>query len=407
MLRANTIAFTGFLGLLTAFGPISTDTYVPSLPEIARLLGASTSDVQLTISSYLLGYAAGQIVYGPISDRWGRKPVLLAALVLFCAASLVCAAAPNIESLIVARAFQALGASGPILLPRAIVRDLHAGEQAARELSRVSAIMSFVPVIAPLVGGIVQSAFGWRATFIVIVGIGLISTVIAWRSLPETLTLRRAQPMSIADLLRAYRRFAGDRAFLAHLGIAACSYAGMFAWISGSPFVLQRVYGLSAFGFSIAFATACIGSLVGGAIAASLVVRLGLDRTIGVGTLALAAGGLIMVASVVLGFASVPSLVMAMAIYHVGHMLAMPQAIAGAITPFPDGAGMASSVVGVMQQALAALVGAVVGYLLGQSALPMAAALAAMGCLSLVLWAFTRYVRAASIASPVPGTASA
>jgi len=407
MLRPNTLAFTAFLGLLTAFGPMCNDMYVPSLPDIARVLGASTSEVQLTISSYLLGYAIGQIVYGPLSDRWGRKPVLLAALVLFCVASLACAVAPNIESLIAARALQALGGSGALLLPRAIVRDLHAGEEAGRELSRVSAVMSFVPVIAPLIGGIMQSSFGWRANFFVFVSVGLVSTAIAWRFMPETLALRPAQPMSIADILRAYRKLGRHRAFLAHLGIASCSYAGMFAWISGSPFVLQGLYGISAFAFSIAFATACIGSIVGAATAASLVTRLGLDRTIGVGTSLLAAGGLVMVASVPLGVAPVALLVLGMAIYHVGHMLAMPQAVAGAITPFPDGAGIASSVVGVAQQALAALVGATVGYTLGQTAWPMAAALAVMGCLAFALWAFTRYVRTAATAAILARTASA
>ena len=154
MLRPDTIGLTTLLGLLTAFGPVATDMYIPSMPEISRLLDASTSEVQLTLSSYLVGIAIGQVIYGPISDQYGRKPVLLLALVLFCGASALCSAAPNIETLIIARTLQAIGGSGAIVLPRAIVRDLYEGDRAGRELSRIGAVMSVAPVVAPLVGGI-------------------------------------------------------------------------------------------------------------------------------------------------------------------------------------------------------------------------------------------------------------
>jgi MFS transporter, DHA1 family, multidrug resistance protein len=396
MLRRDTITLTALLGLLTAFGPVATDMYVPSMPDIGRLLAASTSEVQLTLSSYLVGFAAGQIVYGPASDRYGRKPVLLAALTLFCAASLACGAAPTIETLIAARALQAFGGAGAIVLTRAVVRDLYAGERAGRELSRIGAIMSVAPVVAPLVGGIVQAGFGWRANFFVIVGVGLFATTVTWLALPETLQHRSATPVSIVGILRGYRALGANRTFLAHLGIAACSYAGLFAWISGSPFVLQTLYGLSAFEFSIAFAAACIGSLASASLATVLVMRLGIDRTIGLGTLALAAGGLAIVASLALELAPVPALVISMGLYHAGLMLAMPQAIAGAMTPFPDSAGTTSSLVGLVQQSSAALVGAIVGVTLGRSAWPLAVAIATMGCISLGLWAISSCLPVAS-----------
>jgi MFS transporter, DHA1 family, multidrug resistance protein len=393
MLRPDTIALTALLALLVAFGPVATDMYVPSMPDIGRLLGASAAEVQLTLSSYLVGFAIGQIIYGPISDQYGRKPVLLTALVLFCAGSLACAAAPTIETLIAARTLQALGGSGAIVLARAIVRDLYAGDRAGSELSRMGAIMSIAPVGAPLIGGIVQTALGWRANFMIVVGVGFVATVIAWRSLPETLHRRRAEPISIVNMLRDYRTLVKNRALLAHLGIVSASYAGLFAWISGSPFVLQDLYGLSALGFAVAFAIACIGALIGAAIAAPLVMRIGLDRTIGLGTLALSVGGLAMVAVIALGSSSVPALVLSMALYHAGLGLAMPQAIAGALTPFPDRAGAASSLVGFVQQTSAALLGAVVGHALGQTAWPLVAAIAAMGCVSLALWAVSRCTR--------------
>jgi len=400
MLRPNTIALTALLALLTAFGPVATDMYIPSMPDIGRSLDAGASAVQLTLSAYLVAFAVGQLVYGPISDRYGRKPVLLAALVLFCIASLACAVASSIEMLIAARALQALGGCGAIVLPRAIVRDLYAGERAGRELSRMGAIMSFAPVIAPLIGAIVQAEFGWHANFLIIVFIGIVATVVAWRSLPETLHCRSAAPISITSILQSYRTLAGNRSLLAHLGIVACSYAGLFAWISGSPFVLQNLYGLSPVSFGIAFAAASIGSLTGGAIATSLVTRVGLDWTIGLGTLCLATGGLAMVAGQALGFAPIASLVVSMVVYQIGLMLALPQAIAGAMTPFPDRAGTASSLIGVVQQISAALLGTVVGHTVGQSAWPLAGAIATMGCLSFILWAGSRRLRAEAAHAP-------
>ena len=413
MLRPDTIALTALLALLTAFGPVATDMYIPSMPDIGRSLDASALAVQLTLSAYLVAFAAGQVIYGPISDRYGRKPVLLAALALFCTASLACALASSIEMLIAARALQALGGCGAIVLPRAIVRDLYAGERAGRELSRMGAIMSFAPVIAPLIGAVVQAELGWQANFLIIVAAGLAATVVAWRSLPETLQHRPAARISFASTLQSYRAIIAHRAFLAHLGIVACSYAGLFAWISGSPFVLQNLYGLSPIGFGIAFAGASLGSVTGGAVATSLVTRVGLDRTIGLGTLALAVGGLAMVAGQALEFAPIASLVLSMVVYQIGLMLALPQAIAGAMTPFPDRAGTASSLVGVTQQISAAALGTAVGHAAGYSAWPLAGAVAAMGCLSFLFWAASRRLRAegahlsalslATIVAPRPG----
>jgi DHA1 family bicyclomycin/chloramphenicol resistance-like MFS transporter len=393
MLRPDTIGLTALLGLLTAFGPVATDMYVPSMPDIGRLLGASTSEVQLTLSAYLVGIAVGQLIYGPFSDRFGRKPVLLTALLLFCGASALCAAASDIEMLIAARALQALGGSGAIVLPRAIVRDLYAGERAGRELSRIGAIMSVAPVIAPLLGGILQLAFGWRASFIAILAVGIVASLITWRALPETLNRCSRDRQSLRHILRGYRILAQHRGFLAHLGIVACCYAGLFAWISGSPFVLQDLYGLSPFAFSVAFALACLGSLVSAAVAASLVMRIGLDLTIGLGTLALAMGGTAMIVSLTLSPAPVVFLVLSMMLYHGGLMLAMPQAIAGGMTPFPDRAGSASSLIGVAQQTSAAIAGAVVGLTLGQTAWPLALAIAVAGFLALALWAGSRDAR--------------
>src|SRR5215510_15967948 len=394
MLRPGTFALTALLAALSAVGPLTTDMYLPSLPDIARQLGASSAQVQLTISAYLIGFAAGQIIYGPVSDRHGRKPVLLAAITLYCAASLACALSTTIEMLIIARAFQALGGSGGIVLTRAIVRDIYSGAHAGRELSVIGSVMALAPVLAPIAGGLIQTAFGWRVTFLALVGAGFAGGAIVWALLPETLNTR-AEPVSLPSMLRSYRIVGRNPAYLAYLAITSASYAGLFAWISGSAFVLQDLYGLAPFDFGVAFALGSIGYMTGSALAARMVVRIGVDGVLGMGGCACAAGGLGMMAAVALGLTSSLSLVLPVGVYLAGLGMVLPQGIAGALTPFPERAGAASSLFGFVQQSIAALVGAVVGSLLGTSAWPLAIGVAAMGCVTLVLWLTTQGIRRA------------
>src|SRR6185503_8879813 len=173
MLRPGTFGLTVVLAVLTGIGPLTTDMYLPSLPSIANELRAPVAQVGLTISAYLIGFAFGQLIYGPVSDRHGRKPVLLGALLVYFAASLVCALSTSIEMLIAARFVQALGGAGGIVLTRAIVRDLYSGPRAARELSLIGSVMALAPVLAPLLGGVLQTAFGWRSIFILLTVAGI------------------------------------------------------------------------------------------------------------------------------------------------------------------------------------------------------------------------------------------
>jgi DHA1 family bicyclomycin/chloramphenicol resistance-like MFS transporter len=394
MLRPGTFALTALLAALTAVGPLTTDMYLPSLPDIARQLGASSAQVQLTISAYLIGFAGGQIIYGPVSDRHGRKPVLIAAIALYCVASLACAMSTSIEMLIVARAFQALGGSGGIVLTRAIVRDIYSGAHAGRELSVIGSVMALAPVLAPIVGGLIQTAFGWRVTFLALVGAGCAGAAVVWALLPETLNRRAAEPVSLLSMLRSYRIVGRNPAYLAYLAITSASYAGLFAWISGSAFVLQDLYGLAPLDFGVAFALGSVGYMTGSAIAARMVIRLGLDGVLGLGGCACAAGGVAMVAAVAFGFMSAMSLVLPMAVYLAGLGMVLPQGIAGAMTPFPERAGAASSLFGFIQQTAAAVCGAAVGWFLGQSAWPLALGVAVMGFATLGLWLATRRLRA-------------
>jgi DHA1 family bicyclomycin/chloramphenicol resistance-like MFS transporter len=394
MLRPGTFALTALLAGLSAIGPLTTDMYLPSLPDLTRLLGATTAEGQLTISAYLIGFAVGQMIYGPVSDRHGRKPVLLGAIALYCLASLICALSTSIEMLVGARALQALGGCGGIVLARAIVRDIYSGARAGRELSLIGSVMALAPVLAPAVGGLLHAAFGWRSIFFTLAATGLTGITVIWLLLPETLRLRAAEPVSFASMLSSYRLVARNPAYLAYMGLATTSYAGLFAWISAASFVLQDLYGLTAFAFGFVFAVGSLGYMAGATLAARLVVRRGLDVTIGLGGAASALGGLGMVAAVAFGLASSLALVIPMAVYLAGLGLVLPQAIAGAMTPFPERAGAASALLGFVQQTAAALCGVVVGHLLGASAWPLAIAVAIMGCASLLLWIGTRGLRA-------------
>ena len=257
----------------------------------------------------------------------------------------------------------------------------------------MGAIMALAPVLAPMIGGVLQSAFGWRSHFILHIGIGLIAAYFVWRKLPETLKMPSG-PLSPRAIFAGYAEIMRNRAVLAYVGMLAVSFAGVFAWISGSSFVLQDIYGFSALTFGLAFAAASGGYLAGTAIATHVVQPLGLDRTIGIGAVALAVGGLGAVAAVPLGGASPILLTAAMALYAAGMGLVQPQTVAGAMMPFPQRAGTASSLLGVSQMVCAALMGIAVGQLLGRSAWPVAVPLALTGCLTLVLWLVSRGVRA-------------
>lgn len=393
MLKPDTLALTVVLALLTALGPLSTDMYLPSLPAIAAGLQASTAQAQLTLSAFLFGFAAGQFFYGPISDRVGRKPVLLFGLGLFAAASLVCALAPNIEVLIAARFLQALGASGPIVLGRAIVRDFYEGPRAGKELSRMGSIMGVVPAIAPVFGGLIAQFYEWRANFgvMLLCSLGLAATV--WLRLPESIREKSSNPISFASILKGFGLLLRHPGYRTYVSFSMLAYGGLFAFISGSSFVLQGVYGLSELAYAFSFAFMVMGYIGGTFLAQRLVGKQGLDGTIRVGVASLAAGGALMLALVASGVPSSLAITGPMAVYAMGVGLTMPQSMASALMPFPERAGAASSLLGICQMTFAAILGIALGQNLGASALPLPMAIAATGVTALLVFAATGKAR--------------
>jgi MFS transporter, DHA1 family, multidrug resistance protein len=393
-LKPDTLGMTVMLALLAALGPLSTDMYLPSLPAIARELEATTAATQLTLSAFLLGFAVGQFVYGPISDKTGRRPVLLAGLGIYLAASFACTFAPSIGTLIAGRFLQAIGAAGPIVLARAMVRDLYDGPRAGRELSRMGAIMGLVPAFAPILGGVLEGLFGWRSNFAATVLCGLGLGAAALFALPETIPARVPGPLSFTAMLKSFGTLLRHPTYRVYVGLAGLSYGGLFAFISGSSFVLQGIYGLSELAFALSFAFCVIGYISGTLLAQRLVGLRGLDGTIALGVVCLALGGLAMLALVLAGLPWPVAVILPMTLYTAGVGLALPPSQASAMTPFPERAGAASSLLGIFQMGFAALVGIGLGHALGSEAWPLPAAIAASGVLAFVLFFATRGVRA-------------
>lgn len=394
-LRPDTLAMTAVLAMLTALGPLSTDFYLPSLPDIVRVMETDVAGAQATLSAFLFGFAGGQILWGPLSDRLGRRPVLLTGLALFTLATLACALAPSIEALTAARAVQALGASGPIVLGRAMVRDLYEGPRAGRELARMGMIMGLVPAVAPVLGGVLQQAFGWRSTFVASLAFAAVLAVVVGLLLPETLKARSREPLSLLAIIKGFGTLLQNRAYRVYVGLTALAYGGLFAFISGSSFVLIGIHGLTPAQYGLSFGFGVLGFILGTILAQRLVGRRGMDGVIALGVACLAGGGLAMLLCVLTGFAGPFGVIVPMALYACGVGLTMPQAQASAMMPFPDRAGAASSFTGLCQMLFSACVGLLVGHALKSGALPLPLVMSAIGVAALVLFRASAAIRAA------------
>lgn len=383
-LAPGTAAFTVFLAALTAVGPLSTDMYLPSLPDIGRDFNADAGTVQLTLSAHLIAFAGSQLFYGPLADRYGRRPVLMGGFLLFMAGCFASLFVATIDQLILARILQAVGGGASVVLARAIVRDLFEGADAGQMLAKMAAIMGLVPAAAPMLGGVVQDLYGWKANFIAMGAFGAVLALMTAFNLDETLPPARRQSAAPLAILRSYRRLLADARFLRYLAIASLAFCGLFAFVSGSSFVMQGIYGLSPIVYGLIFGAMAGGYVAGSITGGRLVRKLGIDGTLRFGGFCAALGGLLMLA----GLLTTPSalaIALPVVIYGFAMGATMPQAMAGALTPFPDIAGTASSLLGFLQSFAGALAGVYVGYGSETSAMPMVAVIAAGGVTAFVI----------------------
>jgi MFS transporter, DHA1 family, multidrug resistance protein len=378
---------TPLLAAMTALTSLSIDMSLPAMPQLQQTFRAGVSSVQLTLSVFLLGFALGQVVCGPVSDRRGRRPVLLAGLGLFALAGLACAASGSLPMLVACRFLQGVGASVGPVIARAVVRDYYDARRGAAVLSQMTQVMIVAPLLAPTLGGYLLVHAGWPAIFVVLGGGGVLLLLACWRYLPET-TGAGAEPAGGGDRPGA---LAGLRALVAHgasaryVLVVCFAYAGMFAYIGGSPFVLMDVFGVAEQNFGYYFAVTAAGLFVSATLNRWLLKRHASPLFIlSRGVLILFAAGLCIVAAVWFGVGGLFGVMLPMTVYMFGQGLVMPNATAAAMEPHGRAAGVVSSVMGCLQTGGAALSGYLVGLFYDHTPLSLAVTVAAFACLTLL-----------------------
>ena len=363
---------------LVACGPMSTDLYLPSLPSLTRVFATDVPQVQLTLSVFITGFAVAQLILGPLSDRFGRRPVLLGGFALFFAASIGCTLAPSIEALILGRFLQALGACAGPVVGRAIVRDVYPRDEAARVLSSMASAMALAPAVAPFLGGALQAAFGWRSNFAALVVFSLALLVLGWRILEETNHHPDRNALSPAAMLETYVTLLKDRSFLLSTLTLSFAFGAMFSFISGSSFVIIDLLGLAPQNFGFCFLAVVAGYMLGSFAAARLTRRIGLERMIGIGTLVGVVAGVVLLGLAAARVQTVIAVVLPVAGIFMANGLVLPNGTAAALAPHPRIAGSASALLGFIQMGFGAAAGRLVGLFYDGTTLPMAAVMAAM-----------------------------
>ncbi len=350
----------GILISMAAIGPLAMNMLVPSMPGLQTTFQASSGVVQMTLTVYLAGLAVCQMVYGPLSDRYGRRPMLLAGLALFVAASIACALATSVEMLIVARGIQAIGGSAGMILSRAIVRDLFSREQSASVLGYITMAWVLAPMISPLIGGLLDQWYSFRAGFVVLAGIGSLVFLAVFVRLKETnLSL---QPDARLIRTRLYANLLQNSAFRGYAATLSFGSAVFFCYLAIAPFIMVTVRGYSPVDYGIWFMSSAFGYMAGNFIAGRYSVRIGTNRMIRIGNMLTLAGAMILLGFALSGFFHPATLFLPMALCAFGNGIMIPNALSAAISVDPKNIGSGAGLAGFLQIALGALTSQGVGY---------------------------------------------
>ncbi|MBP8535942.1 multidrug effflux MFS transporter [Streptomyces sp. MK37H] len=386
--RRTSLLVTFVLGGLTALPALSMDMYLPALPEVTDALHSSAATAQLTLTACLMGMALGQLVVGPMSDKWGRRRPLLIGMVIYVIATAICAFAPTAGLLIGFRLLQGLAGSAGIVIARAVVRDLYDGIAMARFFSTLMLISGVAPIAAPVIGGQILRFTDWRGVFVVLTVIGALLTLVVWRFLGETLPAERRHDGGLGQTLRTMRGLLADRVFAGYMLAGGFAFAALFAYVSGSSFVVQEIYGASPQTFSLLFGLNSIGLIGMGQINGRVLVgRVNMDKVLAVALtlIALAATALLILSAGVFGKAGLGPVAACLFVLMSSMGLAMPNTNASALMRTPHAAGSASALLGTSTFLLGAVASPLVGIAGETTAVPMAVvqlgcALAAMAC---------------------------
>lgn len=346
---------------ISALGPLALNIFMPSMPGLAKQFGVDYGTVQLTLTLYLIGLAVAQLVYGPLSDRYGRRPVLLWGLVLYLAGSLVSTLAPSIGMLIFGRMLQAIGGCSGLVLGRAIIRDIYDRDRSAAMIGYVTMAMALAPMLAPAIGGYLDTLFGWRASFAFCSLAGVV--VLGWVIfvLPETLA-ERGGGTGIGTMLRGYGALIRSPIFCGYALQTAFTSGVFFAFIAGAPFVVVTVLGLPPSSYGLWFVVVSIGYIAGNFLTGRFAVRFGIDGMIAAGAIVGLLGTIALAATGWFGLLSLPAIFLPMAVVALSNGLTLPNGTAGAVSVNPRAAGAAAGLSGALQMLTGAGAAVLVGY---------------------------------------------
>lgn len=380
------LAYAPLIVLLTALaalGMLSTNIYLPALPVIGQALQADADSVRLTLTVYLAVFAVCQLIAGPLSDRLGRRPVLVAGLLLFFAATLVCATAGSIETLIFGRALQAVGACAASVIGRAMARDLFDGPALGKALGLIMTGVAVAPGFSPLLGGLLQEGFGWRASFYAVAAVGSLILAIVLRALGETRPAATERP-GVASAFASYGSLLASPAFLLPALATSCALGALFAFFAGAPGLFIAAYGQTPTEFGLTSGATVFAVFAGGFSAPRLMRRFGAMMAMRFGFLVLAGGGALLLALTV----SAPGLwpaIAAIFVFLYGIGIVNPLTVAAALQPFPQRAGAASALIGALQMAGATIGTALVNLVPLDDLLRLPAAMLTMALLGLLI----------------------
>lgn len=389
------------LGLLSAVSPFAIDMYLPAMPAIEAELGAGVSGTQATITAYFLSFGLAQLVYGPLADRYGRKPPIYAGLGIFLVGTIFCALAPDIRWLIAARFVQGLGGAALMVVPRAIIRDLHTGPEATKLMAMIMLVISVSPMLAPLAGSGVIAVGGWRAVFWIIAAASLVSLALLTLAQPETLAPENRAPIEPAALVRGAGKLVRDPVFMGLTLVGGLGISSFFVFLTSAPFVYTGAFGLSPTGFSVAFAINAIGFFAASQAAGPLGARFGMEPVVLWATGGFAAMSLALCLVVLAGGGSLQVVVGMLFLSNAFLGLVIPSTMVMALDPHPTIAGLASSLGGTLQMMVGALAVTLASPFFDGTVLPMVAAIAVCGAAALavaMLVARTQRVRRRQLA---------
>lgn len=384
------VAIIVTLGLLTGLGPFTIDLYLPTFPDLKLDLGILDPQVQMTLSATTLGFALGQLLVGPVSDRFGRRIPLIVACAVHIIASILVACAPQVTFLTAMRALQGIGAAGGAVVAMAMARDLFSGQRLVTMMSRLALVNGLAPIVAPVIGSWLVTVTQWRGVFWALAGYGALVLLLIVFLIPETRTPAERTRGGLPQLFQAYRRVLGDRLFLGMLGTGSFAFAGLFSYVSTSSTLLQETYGLSETQFGIVFAICSVGVFLGVQTGSRLTARLGPQWVLAGGT-----GGLIGAACLLLlldtaRIGHIP-LIPAMFAFTFAFGCCAPNVNVLALQNHRADSGVAASLMGASFMILAAVAGPLIGVFPLTSAAPMAFAMLVCGVLSTtMLWLVAR-----------------